>query len=120
LGFYDVLGASKGIEPFLGYRFGRVGLSARVRPGRLIGVGLLGSVEHDLGPVVLFGAVRADAYVGGGSPIPGVGAAVGARRALVGPLALTAQFSGELYRVANTPGLRPFAAVISAGLEVRL
>lgn len=120
LGFYDVLGASKGLEPFIGYHFGRIGLSARVRPGRLLGVGLLGSVEHDFGPIVLFGALRADAYLGAGTPVPGLGAAVGVRRGLVGPLALTGQLSGELYRVGAVAGLRPFAAIVSAGLEVRL
>ena len=113
----DVTARSVGAELGGGYHFGDLDASLRLRPGKLIGIGLLAAYGGEIGPARLFAGLRGDVYAGA-STLFGAGLVGGARFGLFSGFGLLASASLEKF-VGGPPSLRPFGVVLSLGADFR-
>jgi hypothetical protein len=108
------LGRSIVSEIHGGYRIGRLDFSVRMRPGRLVGIGVLAGYGLDVGPITAFGGLRGDRYLG--SDVSGFGAVAGARKGLVAGVGALVSVSVE--RFVGTAA-QSMGAVLSVGVDWR-
>ena len=113
----DLLGRSLGAEAFGGFRVNGVGVSARVRLGAQLGLGLVAAYYLDLRFAEPFAGLRADFYTGGGATNLGGGLVLGLQVPVWSGLGITAQASFEAFT--GSTQNRALATVGSAGIYWR-
>lgn len=115
-GVSDMLGRSIGIEAHAGARVSAVDLSARVRGGAFLGVGVLAAYRIDVGRTSALLGLRADFYPS--IAAIGAGGVAGARVGIAGGFGFTAMAAVEGLMVSSGQ-TRRFAVSLAAGIDFR-